>query len=119
MEVDGRVQPQDVPGPCHPGFQRGLSAQARVARAVVFALQPGPPPLVQVVDALDVRRVQGRFKLKADGPEEPLYLPASLGNAGAGMDQGNPETVENALGLVGDEGRAVVGVEPPDAAVGL
>ena len=76
----------------------------RVRRAVILAFQPGMEALVEIGDAGQLVGFQRGQELLADGAEESFHLatPSRFPHPGMGDDQ--TESIEDALGLIADEG---------------
>ena len=103
-QVDGSIDRHDQMALGEPGLQRGGALQAAVRRAVILAFQPGVEALVEIGDAGQLVGVQRGQELLADGAEESFDLAATSRLAHPRMGDDKAQSIENALGLVADEG---------------
>jgi len=118
VEVDRGIDTEDVVGAREVGVQRGAALKARVGLPMVLALEPAAEAHVIILDAPDRGWIEGDLELGPDGPEKSFNFSTSLGNAGARMDEGNAEGIQDAVRLVGDKSGAVVGKDAPRPAMG-
>ena len=79
---------------------------------VVLALDPGPQPAIEGVEALERRLGERREELHAHRAEPALLLALALWLIGPGVDEGDAELGADEREVVRAEGGAVVDVEP-------
>jgi len=117
VQVDRGVYAENAGSTGKVGVQGRASCETRMRLPVVLALKPGAETHVVVLDAPDRRRIEGDLELGPDRPEKAFYFSSSFWHAGAGMDQGDAQGIQDALGLVGYESSSIIAVKAARSAV--
>ena len=112
VEVALRAHEADVLGGHRPAVERGLAVEAPVRAVVVLALDPGPQPAIERVEASSVGVGERRQQLHAYRPKPALLLSLALGLVRPGVDQRDAELGADQREVVRAIGGAVVDVEP-------